>query len=61
MPIHTLAKATFMLTSIQGHVTLKYKLGILEVSSIPRLHPTAQTIPQAQDQIQWQGRELYGT
>lgn len=34
--IHTLAKATFMLTCIQGHVTLKYKFGTLEAASKPK-------------------------
>jgi hypothetical protein len=29
--IHTLATATFMLTSVQGHVTLKQNSGTLEV------------------------------
>jgi len=34
--IHTLAKATFMLTCIQGHVILTYKFGTLEIASKPK-------------------------
>jgi hypothetical protein len=59
--IHTPANATFMLTSVQGHVSLRHNSGILEVSSTIRLCSVAQTILPVQDQTQWQETRLYGT